>query len=49
LRQTWNLIAIGDNDDAGRKLVNIVGKGFQSPEDLDEMSDEDIHSLLRGC
>ena len=49
LRQTWNLVAIGDNDEAGRKLVNIVKQGFQSPTDLDEMSDEDIHSLLRGC
>lgn len=49
MRATWDLIAIGDNDDAGRKLVNTVGKGFQSPMDLDEMADEDIHSLLRGC
>jgi len=46
LRQTWNLVAIGDNDDAGRKLVNIVKTGFQSPSDLDEMTDEDIKSLL---
>lgn len=46
LRQTWNLVAIGDNDEAGRKLVNIVKNGFQSPTDLDEMSDEDIISLL---
>lgn len=46
LRQTWNLVAIGDNDDAGRKLVNIVGKGLQSPVDLDEMLDEDILELL---
>jgi DNA primase len=49
LRQTWNLVAIGDNDSAGQKLVNIVKNGFQSPTDLDEMSDEDIKSLLRGC
>lgn len=46
LRQTWNLIAIGDNDDAGKKLVNIVKNGIQSPTDLDEMSDEEIKSLL---
>ena len=46
LRQTWNLVAIGDNDDAGRKLVNIVGNGYQSPIDLDEMKDEDIIELL---
>lgn len=49
LKATMNLVAIGDNDDAGRKLVNIVGKGFQSPTDLDEMADEDITKLLRGC
>jgi DNA primase len=47
LRQTWNLVAIGDNDDAGRKLVNIVKRGFQSPQDLDEMSDEEILELLK--
>lgn len=50
LRQTWNLVAIGDNDDAGKKLVNIVGKGIQSPVDLDEMLDEDIIELIgRGA
>ena len=47
LRPTWNLVAIGDNDDAGRKLVNIVKRGFQSPQDLDEMSDEEILVLLK--
>lgn len=46
LKVTWNLIAIGDNDSAGRRLINIVGNGFQSPIDLDEMSDEDIKKLL---
>lgn len=46
LRKTYNLIAIGDNDDAGRKLVNLVGNGFQSPVDLDEMAEEDILKLL---
>lgn len=49
LRQTWNLVAIGDNDDAGRKLVSIVGKGFQSPIDLDEMTDYNILKLLGRC
>ena len=48
LRQTWNLIAIGDPDDAGKKLVNTVGRGFQSPLDLDEMSDEGIFELLEN-
>ena len=46
LRQTWNLVAIGDPDDAGLKLVNTIKNGFQSPLDLDEMTDEDIISLL---
>ena len=47
LRPTWNLVAIGDNDDAGKKLVNIIKRGFQSPQDLDEMSDEEILALLK--
>lgn len=46
MKATWNLVAIGDPDDAGRKLVNMVKTGFQSPADLDEMTDEDIKSLL---
>lgn len=49
MRQTWNIIAIGDNDDGGKQLVDIVGRGFQSPIDIDEMPDEDIIELLRGC
>ena len=49
MNATWNLVAIGDPDDAGRKLVNMVKSGFQSPFDLDEMSDEDIKSLLGAC
>ena len=48
LRATWNLVAIGDNDDAGKKLVNTVGRGFQSPLDLDEMSDEGLFELLEN-
>lgn len=42
----YNLIAIGDNDNAGAKLVKIVGRGFQSPMDLDEMTDEAVVELL---
>lgn len=45
--QGWNLVAIGDNDPAGQTLVNTVKSGFLSPADLDEMSDEDILSLLK--
>lgn len=47
MKETWNLVAIGDNDPAGASLVRTVGKGFQSPKDLDEMSDENILNLLR--
>ncbi len=47
--QGWNLVAIGDNDSAGQKLVNTLKSGFLSPMDLDEMKDEEIISLLRGC
>ena len=44
--QGWNLVAIGDNDSAGQKLVNTLKSGFLSPVDLDEMKDDEIHSLL---
>lgn len=47
MKQTWNLVAIGDPDDAGKKLVNTLKRGFQSPYDLDEMNDEEIHQLLK--
>lgn len=47
LKPTWNLVAIGDNDPAGQKLVNIVKKGFLSPTDIDEMPDEDIMKMLK--
>lgn len=46
MRQIFNIIAIGDNDAAGAKLVRIVGRGFQSPVDLDEMTDEDMLEML---
>lgn len=35
MNQTWNLIAIGDNDKAGKGLIDMIGKGFQSPIDID--------------
>jgi hypothetical protein len=47
LRQTWNLVAIGDPDKGGQMLVNTVGKGFLSPIDLDEMEDQEILELLK--
>ena len=46
LKANYNLIGIGDPDAAGQKLVNMVGKGYTSPLDLDEMQDSDILDLL---
>ena len=46
MKKTWNLVAIGDNDTAGMKLVHCVANGFQSPKDLDEMKKDEILSLL---
>ena len=44
----YNLIAIGDNDKGGLNLIKEIGKGFQSPQDLDEMSDDDVLNLIKG-
>jgi DNA primase len=41
-----NLVAIGDDDAAGRQLVSIVRKGITST-DIDEMADADIHQMLK--
>lgn len=49
MKATWNLVAIGDNDPAGEKLVRMVGNGFTSPKDLDEMTDQEVYELLRRC
>lgn len=46
MKKRFNLVAIGDPDQAGQKLVNCVGKGFCSPADLDEMTRESILDLL---
>lgn len=48
MRQTWNLIGIGDDGKPGKLLVNAVGKGFQSEKDLDEMLDSDINSIIES-
>lgn len=47
LKANYNLIAIGDPDSAGQRLVNTVKQGFLSPLDLDEMEDEEILDLLK--
>ena len=46
LKANFTLVAIGDNDAAGKKLVSFVKNGFQSPVDLDEMRDEEILDML---
>lgn len=46
LKTVFNLVAIGDNDVAGQKLVSFVGSGFSSPKDLDEMTNEEVIELL---
>lgn len=46
LKRKYKLVAVGDNDSAGSKLVNVVGYGGQSPADLDEMSDKDVHEFV---
>lgn len=47
LKATRKLVALGDNDDAGKQLVRIVGFGETTPIDLDEMSDSDVLELVR--
>ena len=46
VRQQRPVLAIGDADSAGAELVRIVGRGFQSPRDLDEMTDEEVLCLI---
>lgn len=48
MSKNFKMIAIGDADEAGKKLINLVGNGFQSPIDIDEMNDDDIIELLRS-
>lgn len=46
IREARVLLAIGDSDTAGAELVRIVGRGFQSPRDLDEMEDGEVRCLV---
>lgn len=43
-----NLIGIGDNDKAGKGMMRIAGKGFQSELDLDEYSLVELESLIKN-
>ncbi len=44
----YNLIGIGDNDAAGKGMLKIAGKGFQSEKDLDEYTLEELQYLIDG-
>lgn len=44
----YNLIGVGDNDKAGKGVIEIAGQGFQSELDLDEYSLEDLDKLIRS-
>lgn len=44
----YNVIGIGDNDKAGKGMIEIAGQGFQSPVDLDELCLEDLDKLIRS-
>jgi hypothetical protein len=44
----YNLIGIGDADKAGKGMMKIAGKGFQSELDLDEYTLEQLNHLLRS-
>lgn len=44
----YNLIGIGDNDNAGKGMIKIARKGFQSEVDLDEMDLESLEQLIRS-
>lgn len=42
----YRLIAIGDNDDAGRKLINMIGEGTRFEKDIDEYSLDELRDLM---
>ena len=39
----YTVVALGDNDEAGRKFVRFVGLGCTTERDLDELTDEEVH------
>lgn len=44
----YRIIGIGDNDKAGKGMVKIAGRGFQSELDLDEYTLEELDELIRS-
>ena len=41
----YKLVALGDNDPAGEKLVRTIGCGRTTQQDLDEMDPVDVNNL----
>lgn len=44
----YSCVALGDNDDAGRKLVRFVGRGCTTRLDLDELLDNEVLEYARA-
>lgn len=44
----FQCVALGDNDEAGRDFVRFVGQGCTTERDLDELTDEEVHSYARA-
>lgn len=42
----YRLFAIGDNDEAGLKLINMIGEGTRFEKDLDEYSLEEAKAAI---
>lgn len=42
----YNLIGIGDNDDAGSGIIKIAGKGFKLEKDVDEYALDELEEIL---
>lgn len=42
----YRLIAIGDNDKAGEKLIDMVGEGTRFEKDVDEYSFEELRDMM---
>lgn len=42
----YTMIAIGDNDEAGKKLVRSVGRGTRFEKDIDEYSLDELRDLM---
>lgn len=49
LKVKHDVIAIGDNDKAGKSLVKVVGKGFTTEKDLDEYSLNELREIINEC